>query len=108
MIFIMAFMRILLIILLTFSASLSGAMETGHVVAFEGDHAAMEHVADDQPVCCMGELERAQSCHVSPALVPVAAFGGIAPDCSEAAYPHIGLLLRGIEPSGLLDPPRIM
>ena len=102
----MVFMRILLIILMTFSASISAAMEVGHAVASESDHAAMEHVADKQPVCCTGEPERAQSCHILPALVPVAAFEGVAPDCSETAYLRIGLLLRGIELSGLLDPPR--
>lgn len=71
----MVIVRILLIILMTFSASLTGAMEVGHAVASEADHAMMEHVADDQPVCCTDNTERAPSCHVLPALVPVAAFG---------------------------------
>jgi len=104
----MYLVRLLLIVLMTFSASLSGAMEAGHAVASNSDHAAMEHVADDQPICCTDNPERAQTCHVLPALVPVAAFGGITPDSSETAYARIGLLLNGIEPSGLLDPPRAM
>ncbi len=102
----MAFMRIVLIILMTFSASLSGAMEVGHAFASEADHAAMEHVADEQPVCCTDNTEPAQNCHVLPALVPVAAFGVVTPHCSETAYSNIGLWLRGIGSSALLDPPR--
>ncbi|WP_222869546.1 hypothetical protein [Roseobacter fucihabitans] len=93
---------------MTFSASLSGAMEVGHAFASEADHAAMEHAADDQPVCCTDNPERAQTCHVLSAIVPIEAFDGVAPDCSETAYARIGLLLSGIEPSGLLDPPRAM
>lgn len=102
----MAFARILLIILMTFSASLSSAMEVGHTVASEADHAAREHVADEQPDCWTDSTESAQSCHVLPALVPAAAFGGSAPDGSKTTYSSIGFLLLGIEPSRLLDPPR--
>lgn len=104
----MHLVRLLLIVLMTFSASLSGAMESGHAVASDSDHAVMEHVADDQPVCCTDNTERAPSCHVLPAIVPVEALDGVAPDCSETAYARIGLLLSGIEPSGILDPPRAM
>lgn len=104
----MNLVRLLLIVLMTFSASLSGAMEAIHAVASDSDHAAMEHAANDQPVCCTDNPERAQTCHVLPAIVPVEALDGVAPDCSETAYAQIGLLLSGIEPSGLLDPPRAM
>jgi hypothetical protein len=102
----MYLMRLFLIVLMTYSASLSGAMEAGHAVASDSDHVAMEHAAVDQPVCCTDNPERAQNCHVLSAIVPVEAFDGVAPDCSESAYSNIGLLLCGIEPSGLLDPPR--
>ena len=104
----MYLVRLLLIVLMTFSASLSGAMEARHVVVSDSDHAAMEHAADDQPVCCTDNRERAQTCHVLPAIVPVEALDSVAPDCSETAYARIGILLSGIEPSGLLDPPRAM
>ena len=104
----MAFVRILLIILTGFSASFSGAMEVGHPVASEANHATMEHVADEQPDCCTDTTESTQSCHVLPALVPAVAFDGNAPDCSKTAYSSVGFSLRGIEPSGLLDPPRKM
>lgn len=102
----MSLIRLLLVVIVALSASVSGAMNAGHITVAEHSHAAMVDVADDQPVCCSGGTERTQTCHVLPALLPGADLHDASPaGCEDVAF-GTGLLLTGIEPSGPLDPPR--
>ena len=102
----MNLVRLLLVVLVALSASVSGAMDAGHVAVMEHEHMAMEEVADDQPICCSESTERSQTCHVLPALLPVADLDGTGPATCEDVSMGTNLLLTGIEPSGTLDPPR--
>lgn len=104
----MGLVRLLLVVMVTLSASLSGAMDAGHTTVAEHGHASADEVADDQPVCCSESSERTQTCHVLPALLPGADQHDAAPAACEDVVMSAGLLLTGIELSGPLDPPRAM
>ena len=102
----MIWLRSLLFVLVTLTASTSGAMDARHAVAMETSHAKMEHSANNQPPCCLEGSERAQSCHVLPALVPDSDHKFVeSANCEDVSF-GTGLLLTGVEPSGPLDPPR--
>ena len=102
----MSLVRFLLVVVLTLSTSLSSAMDLGHMPVASHDHAAVEAMADDQPLCCQDSTERAQTCHALLALLPTLAVNNTAPATGEDVFCASGLLLTGIEPSGPLDPPR--
>ncbi|MEJ6391219.1 hypothetical protein [Gymnodinialimonas ulvae] len=102
----MGLIRLLLVVLVALSASISGAMDAGHAVVVEHSHAAMNDVADDQPVCCSESTERSQTCHALPALLPDAGHHDDAPATCEDVFIAASLLLTGIEPSSPIDPPR--
>ena len=59
----MYLVRILLVMLLTFSTSLSNAMDAGHMPVSDHTHATVEDMADAQPLCCQDSTEHAQTCH---------------------------------------------
>ena len=101
----MGLFRILVVVMVTLSASVSGTMDAGHAAALEHSHAAMDEMAGDQPVCCSQSSEGPQSCHVLPALLPYSDLHHAAPASCEDVPIGAGLLLTGIEPSGPLDPP---
>ena len=98
--------RLLLVVMTTLSASVSGAMDAGHMVAVEHSHTSVGEVADDQPICCSESSERTQTCHALAALLPGADLNDTAPTTCEDVSILAGVLLTGIEPSGPLDPPR--
>lgn len=102
----MSLIRFLMVVTLTLSASLSGAMDAGHMPATDHDHATAEMTADDQPACCQDSTERTQTCHALPALLPSIEPAGTAPIAGKDVFCASGLLLTGVEPSGPLDPPR--
>lgn len=103
----MALIRLLLVVLVvTLSASGSGAMIAGHAAVMEQSHAGMGETAGDQPICCSESSERTQTCHVLPALLPGADLHLAATATCGDVFVGTGLLLTGIEPSGPLDPPR--
>ena len=102
----MSLVRLLLVVLITLSASLSSAMDAGHAAVSDPDHTTMSAMSDDQRLCCEDSTERSQSCHVLPALLPVSVLGANAPATGANVFVCSGLLLTGIEPSGPLDPPR--
>lgn len=102
----MALVRILMVVILTLSASLSGAMGAGHMPDLNDDHTAAHLMEDTQPACCHDSTERAQTCHALPALLPAAETSGNVPAAGEDIFCASGMLLTGVEPSGSLDPPR--
>ena len=102
----MYLVRILLVMLLTFSTSLSNAMDAGHMPVSDHTHATFEDMADAQPLCCQDSTEHAQTCHVLLALFPTLTLSGTAPVAGEDVFCTTGVLLTGFEPSGPLDPPR--
>lgn len=102
----MGLIRLLLIVMVALSASVTGAMDAGHMAAPEHSHLAMDDVANNQPVCCSESSERSQTCHALPALLPGAGNHHDAPATCEDVFIAASLLLTGIEPSGPLDPPR--
>jgi hypothetical protein len=104
----MVLVRCLLIVMLMFSATFSVAVGTGHAANFDHEHTVAETVADDMPACCDDSTERGQTCHVLPALLPGAEGHSTGPITGEDVFVAAGLLLTGIEPSGPLDPPRVM
>ena len=102
----MVLVRIILVVLLTFSAALSNAMDAGHMPVSDHEHATVEAVADDQPLCCQDSTERAQTCHALLALLPALTLSGTVPVAGEDVFCTSGVLLTGLEPAGPLDPPR--
>ena len=102
----MVLIRTILIVVLTLTASLSGAMGVDHMPTIEHDHAAMENMAVDGPLCCDDSTERGQSCHILSAVLADAGGEVSAPETSDTQFFRSGLLLTGTEPSGPLDPPR--
>lgn len=102
----MGLIRLLLVIMVALSASVSGAMDARHALAAGNSTTFMEHSADDQPVCCSESTERSQTCHALPALLPGAGNHDDAPATCDNVFIAASLLLTGIEPSGPLDPPR--
>ena len=104
----MVWIRAILIVFLTFSASVSGAMDVHHVANAEHEHTAVVSMTDDAPACCDDSTERGQSCHVMPALLADASDDITAPLTGETAYSVFRHFLDGIEPSGPVDPPRLV
>lgn len=102
----MGLIRLLLVVMVALSASVSGAMDVGHAAVMEENHAAMDHMADNQPICCSESTERSQTCHVLPVLLPDANLHEAAPATCEDVFIASSLLPTGIVPSGPLDPPR--
>jgi len=102
----MSLIRFIMIVILTLSTSLSAAMDAGHMPSSDHDHAAVEMMADEQPACCQDSTERTQTCHAVPALLPASEPTSTPPFAAEGVVFASGILLTGIQPSGLLDPPR--
>ncbi|MFK7763033.1 MAG: hypothetical protein AB8B62_07210 [Roseobacter sp.] len=65
-------------------------------------------MSDDMPACCDDSTERGQTCHILSALLPGAEGLVTGPIACKDVFVAAGLLLTGIEPSGPLDPPRVM
>ena len=102
----MYLVSIFLVMLLTFSTSLSNAMDAGHMPVSDHTHATVEDMADAQPLCCQGSTEHAQTCHALLALFPTLTLSCTAPVAGEDVFCTTDVLLTGFEPSGPLDPPR--
>ncbi len=102
----MFLVRFFLIVALTLSASLSGAMTASHADFSEPDHEVMEMDTDHRMPCCDTGPERAPSCHVLIAYLPVADLRQAAPSAGEAVFAATYHLPTGFKPSGPLDPPR--
>lgn len=104
----MGVFRLLLVVMVTLSASVSGAMDAGHmpVMSHSHSHASVDEVADTQLVCCSESSDRSQTCHGLPALVPGTELHDAAPVICDVVSIDTGELLTGFEPSGPLDPPR--
>lgn len=102
----MGLIRFLMVVVVALSASLSGAMDAGPTAGLEQSHAAKGHMADDQLVCCSESSERGKTCHALPALLPGAVLHEAVPATCEAVFIGASLLLKGIEPTSFLDPPR--
>lgn len=102
----MSLARLIMVVILALSASLSGAMDAVHMPPTDHDHAAAEMMADEQPACCQDSSERTQTCHAVPALLPASEPTSTLPIAGEDVVCASGILLTGIQPSGPLDPPR--
>ena len=102
----MSMARFIMVVILTLSASLSGAMDAVHMPSTDHNHAAAEIMADEQPACCQDSSERTQTCHAVPALLPASELASLPPSSVEDIVCASGILLNGIQPSGILDPPR--
>lgn len=103
----MVFVRLILVVSLVVLASLSGAMETRHAIAMDVDHSFADDQIDDQLDCCNEGVERTHSCHSLPAVLSNAKAQDADGMCRANVFVSYELLLNGIEPSGLLDPPRL-
>lgn len=66
----MELVQLILVVIVTLSAAVSGAMDAVHAAVVEYKHMAMGKRTDDEPVCCSESTERTQSCDFLPALLP--------------------------------------
>lgn len=99
-------LRMLLILALTLSASLSGAVASERVVAPAHEHHAAQDLDTDAPMCCENGIERAHSCTAMPGMFERAAEYGNALTSDCILFELDERVLIGVPPSGLLDPPR--
>ena len=106
----MYMVRLLTIILIVLSTSLSATMATAHGPASDaavetGKAAAniMEHAG-----CCEEGSDRASICHGMSALVPETPENELVPGRSLSIGFAAPIVLSGIEPDGPLDPPRVL
>lgn len=102
----MVLIRTILVVVLTLTASLSGAAVMDHVQNTAIDHAAMADTGDAGPQCCDDSTERGPSCHMLPAVLTDTGHQAIAPPTGDALRSRSGVLLTGLEPTAPLDPPR--
>lgn len=102
----MGLVRLLLVVLLALSASVSAAMVASHTAVVGHNHTAMDNATDKQPACCSESTDRTQTCHVLPALLPGADRHDAALATCEDLAIGVGLILTGVEPSVPLYPPR--
>jgi hypothetical protein len=100
--------RLLLILALTLSASLAGAVEAGHVLMIDHDHSAVESIDTDTPMCCESGVERSHSCLSMPALYDGTSTQSDMLANGRVNFDAYGHVLTGIEPSGPVDPPRMV
>ncbi len=102
----MSFLRLLMVVLIILSTSLSGAMAASHAQLSDMNVSVMETMSVDHTQCCGDTKDLAQSCHVLLGLVPALVAVHVAPESSSMALTISETLLTGIEPTGILDPPR--
>ena len=95
-------------VMFALSASISGAIGTSHVDFAEHNHATMGQVVEDQTVDCLEASEHTQTCHVLLALLPGDFLHEATPISCEVVLMRPALLLTGIQPTGPLDPPRLL
>ena len=111
----MGVIRFFLIVMFTLSASLSGAIASSHVAGVGHNHAAMVQMVDDQPSYSLETTQHTQTCaehiqicHALLALPPSEFLHEATPMSCEVVIMRSALLLTGIQPSGPLDPPRLV
>jgi len=104
----MAVLRLILIAFLVVSASLSSAMELSHAMTSDAVHSAVDHDTADMPECCDEGVERGHNCHVLQAVPDASLVSTTSNGFAKAALFFDDLLLAGIEPNKLLDPPRLV
>lgn len=102
----MVYVRLLLVVVMAFFASVSGAVDVSHAVATEQAHVMDPALAGDQPSCCDEGAERMQNCQMLQAVLPLTDVQGAAPTACVAIVGDAELLRAGFEPAGPLDPPR--
>ena len=68
----------------------------------------MGQVVEDQIVDCLEASEQTQTCHALLALLPGEFLHEAKPMSCEVVIIRSVLLMTGIQPSGPLDPPRLM
>ena len=99
-------LRALLILALTLSASLGGAVASERVVITGHEHHAAQDIESDAPMCCEHGLERAHTCITMPAVCECSpAYEGTI-TANGAQFELDERALIGVPPSGLLEPPR--
>jgi len=102
----MSLIRILSVLLIVLSTSLSGTMSTARVANADVDIMAGDTQAGASADCCDTDTDRPMDCYFPTAIFP---FAGRASSDAATAWTTIiprGLTLSGVEPRGLLDPPR--
>jgi hypothetical protein len=102
----MNFLGSLMIVLTIISTSFLGEMAASHAPSTDIGVSVTEAMLDDHTQCCGDTKDLAQSCHVLLGLVPALVAVHVAPESSSMALTISETLLTGIEPTGILDPPR--
>lgn len=104
----MYFMRLLTIALIVLSTTLSGAMAASHAGQTDMAVDTASVMSADHKTCCTDGMERSQSCHALPAILPAMMMDRGAQDLVRSVTFGPSILLTGSEPAGTLDPPRPM
>ena len=106
----MSLIRLLTIILIVLSTSLSATLATAHAVASDAalDTGKVAANITEYAGCCDEGSERAPICHGMSALVPETPENELVPGRSLFIGFGSPIVPSGIEPDGPLDPPRVM
>ncbi len=83
----MVLFQLLLVVMITLSATVSAAVEHRHT--------SVDEVADDQQACCSESSERTQTCHALSALLPNADLSDTIPAPRKDVSIVAGLPYRG-------------
>lgn len=99
----MSIVRLLSILLIVVSVSSAGSMSVAHD---SGRPEAAGIGVEAHPDCCDADAEMPMDCHVPAAVFSSAVETWIALTSSRTVTIPGGSTLAGMEPGGLLDPPR--
>ena len=104
----MVVLRFLLIALVVLSTSWAGASAAGHALSGGQDVAVTEQVAplSGHAVCCDGNAAQSTVCQILLAIAPETDVPSMAPSQRRAVSFGSPVVLDGVEPAALLDPPR--
>ena len=102
----MYFVRLLMVILIALSTTLSGAMAAGHAGLSDVSVETSATMSANHETCCTDGMERSQSCHVLPAILPAMQRESGAQELVRSVTFGPSTLPTGFEPAGTLDPPR--
>ncbi|WP_044044014.1 hypothetical protein [Octadecabacter antarcticus] len=102
----MKLIRLLTIVMVVFSTSLSGVMAANHVGMNDMSIEAVDAMLSDQESCCQHSADRSARCHIMSAVIPFMMLDSSGPDVRWTISIGPSTFLIGIEPTTILDPPR--
>ena len=102
----MQLMRLIMVVAIMLSTSLSGAIAADHPTSTDAHAETATPMSVDHGKFCDDSADRSAGCHVMPAIVPALAMHGDGPGLMQTILFRDATLLVGTDPATALDPPR--